>query len=683
MGGSMQLSRGTKLARYRIESLLGRGGMGEVYKAHDETLDRDVALKILRPELTTDPEPVLRFKREAKILSSLNHPHIVHVYDVGESEFGQYIAMEFVDGRTLREIGTLTTGGSQTLRYLVQVADALAKAHDSHIVHRDLKPENILVSRDGYAKVADFGLGKLIDRAGLNAPDSGLATADGIVMGTVGYMAPEQVLGKDVDARADIFAFGCILHEAFSGSRPFQGSSAFETMQKIVNTDAAHLPPTAPAELQSIVSHCMAKDPAQRYASIADVASDLRAVLQKTESGGGERTELLQQRAVSKVPRWFVFAAIAALIVFAGTVIVFRRISPVALPSPVAPQPPSRQSKVAYVPDSRAYDAYVHATVNISNENPVSNDKAIKLLQSAIALDPKFAAAYAQLARAYHIKSFFYKARADNERLEEEAQVAVEKALALDPNLAEAHLARGLVLWTHNNRFPHEEAVKSYKQALALNPGLDEAHHQLGVIYFHVGLFDKSWREIESTLQINPANTLARFRFGVIDAYRGHYDDALSIFKSTPLTKNPSLWAYQMANSLYRLGRTDEAWQMLDEFLKKYPNDEGGLGTSVKAMILADRGKRSEAEAAIHKAVSIGEGYGHFHHTAYNVATAYAMMKKPDEAIHWLQIAADDGFPCYPLYRDDDKLVNLRSDPRFIALLARLKSEMARFDRSF
>ncbi|HEX7421707.1 MAG TPA: protein kinase, partial [Thermoanaerobaculia bacterium] len=465
----MQLSRGTKLARYRIESLLGRGGMGEVYKARDEALDRDVALKILRPELTTDMEPVLRFKREAKILSSLNHPHIVHVYDVGESEFGQFIAMEFVDGRTLRELSTGTPAGSQTLRYLVQVADALAKAHDSHIVHRDLKPENILVSRDGYAKVADFGLGKLIEHTGLNAPDSGLATADGIVMGTVGYMSPEQVLGKDVDARSDIFAFGCILHEAFSGVRTFQGSSAFETMQKIVNTDAAQLPPTAPAELQAIVSRCIAKDPADRYVSIADVASDLRAVLQKAESGDVVRTELLQQRAVRNMPGWFVFAAVAALIVFAGAMIVSRRISPVTPAVPVAPQSTPIRSKAAYTPDSRAYDAYVHAKVNVSNENPVNNDKAIKLLEKAVSLDPKFALAYAELARAYHIKSFFYKARDENARLEEDAQVAVEKALALDPNLAEAHLARGLVLWTHNNRFPHEEAVKSYKQALALN----------------------------------------------------------------------------------------------------------------------------------------------------------------------------------------------------------------------
>ena len=679
----MQLPPGTKLARYRIESLLGRGGMGEVYKAHDETLDRDVALKILRPELTTDQEPVLRFKREAKILSSLNHPHIVHVYDVGESEFGQYIAMEYVDGRTLRDISRGMSADNQTLRYLVQVADALAKAHDSQIVHRDLKPENILVSRDGYAKVADFGLGKLIHHEDLNAPESVLKTADGMVMGTVGYMSPEQVLGRTVDARTDIFAFGCILHEAFSGVRPFQGSSAFETMQKIVDTDAAHLPPSAPAELQSIVSRCIAKEPAARYASIADVASDLRSVLQRIESGDVARTEQFRPAARKRNPAWTVAGAFAVLIVLAAAIVALRRPAPI-VPAAVRPkQPPQVASKAPYTPDGGAYDAYVHAKVNISNENPVSNDKAIKLLESAIALDPKFAAAYADLARAYHIKSFFYKGGAENARLEEDAQVAVEKALAIDPNLAEAHLARGLVLWTHNNRFPHEEAVKSYKQALALNPNLDEEHHQLGIIYFHVGLFDKSWREIEKTLQINPANTLARFRFGVIDAYRGQYDDAVSIFKSTPLTKNPPLWAYQMANSLYRLGRTAEASQMLDEFLKKYPNDEGGVGTSVKALILADGGKRSEAEAAIRKAITLGEGYGHFHHTAYNVATAYAMMNKPDEAMRWLQTAADDGFPCYPVYRDDVKLANLRGDPRFVALLARLKSDSARYDRTF
>jgi tetratricopeptide (TPR) repeat protein len=196
----------------------------------------------------------------------------------------------------------------------------------------------------------------------------------------------------------------------------------------------------------------------------------------------------------------------------------------------------------------------------------------------------------------------------------------------------------------------------------------------------HIGLLDKGWEEIERALAINPNNTLARFRFGVTNLYRAKYEDALAIFKSTPLEKNPLLWAFQTATALFQLGRNAEASDIIEKFLKDYPKDEGGLGTSVKAMILAKAGKEQEAEEAIQRAAEMGKSFGHFHHTAYNLASAYALLNKPEQSIKWLEVAADDGFPCYPLFENDANLNSLRKDERFIAFMAKLKRQWERYN---
>jgi tetratricopeptide (TPR) repeat protein len=294
----------------------------------------------------------------------------------------------------------------------------------------------------------------------------------------------------------------------------------------------------------------------------------------------------------------------------------------------------------------------------VANENKDDDEAAIKLLEQTVTDEPQYAAAWATLARAYNIKSFYFATSDDRKRLDQNAQVAVAKALAIDPNLAEAHFSRGLLLWTHASSFQHEQAIQSYKRAIELDPSSDESHHQLALVYLHIGLFDKAWAEIGKALDINPANTLARYRYGVIDLYRGKYEDAYNISKSTPLVKNPSLHESQAATILFRLGRIDEAEKIVDAYLSQYPQDEGGVVTSVKAMILAKRGREDESRTVINRAEELGKDFGHFHHTAYNIACAYAILGKPDKAIDYLQIAADDGFPCYPMFERDELLKN-------------------------
>ena len=329
---------------------------------------------------------------------------------------------------------------------------------------------------------------------------------------------------------------------------------------------------------------------------------------------------------------------------------------------------------------STSQDDYVRAKVLASSENKTDTEEAIKLLERAVTAEPTFAAGWASLARAYNIKAFYFASDTERKQLNENAEVAVEKALAIDPNLGEAYFVRGLLLWTHSKRFPHEQAIQAYQKALALNPKLDEAHHQLGLIYLHIGLFDKARAEISRALEINQGNTLARFRYGVIDLYRGKYDDAYAFFKSTPLEKNPALHAFQTATVLFQLGRADEATTIIDSYLQDYPNDEGGVGTSVKAMIFAKQGKTREAEDAIKRAEELGKNFGHFHHTAFNIASAYAMLKKADRAVEWLQLAADDGFPCYPLFDNDPNLTNIRQDPKFVSFMSKMKQQWERFN---
>src|SRR2546421_3180936 len=293
------LSSGTRLGRYEIRSKIGAGGMGEVYLAEDSQLHRKVALKILPVELTQNKDRLRRFELEAQSAAALNHPHIAHIYEIGEADGVHFIAMEFVDGLTLRQLfDELQTDLTKLLRHLQHAAEGLAKAHAAGIVHRDLKPDNIMVTRDGHAKVLDFGLAKLIETRRPADASSEVATAilphqsqPGMVIGTVGYMSPEQAQGKtnEIDQRSDIFSFGCILFEAVTGQKAFAGKDTVDSLNKIIREPFASitdLNPSAPADLQRIVRRCLAKDPEERYQTIKDVAIELKEVRREMKTAG-------------------------------------------------------------------------------------------------------------------------------------------------------------------------------------------------------------------------------------------------------------------------------------------------------------------------------------------------------------------------------------------------------------
>ena len=303
----MTLAVGTKLGRYEIRSQLGAGGMGEVYLAEDTRLDRKVALKILPAEVASNQDRMSRFVLEAKAAAALNHPNIAHVYEIDEIGGQHYIAMEFIDGQTLREcLHDRQTDLRKLLRYLQYVAEGLAKAHSAGIVHRDLKPENIMITRDGHAKILDFGLAKLIEPQGQKPRSEGglsseatavtaLQSTPGIIRGTAGYMSPEQAQGKtrDVDHRSDIFSFGCILYEAAAGRKAFEGRDLLDSLHRIVYAPTPLIKETnanAPDELQRIVRLCLAKDPEDRYQTIKDVVIQLKDVRRELQGAGIDTT---------------------------------------------------------------------------------------------------------------------------------------------------------------------------------------------------------------------------------------------------------------------------------------------------------------------------------------------------------------------------------------------------------
>jgi Tol biopolymer transport system component/predicted Ser/Thr protein kinase len=289
---------GRSLAQYRVTASIGAGGMGEVYRATDTRLGRDVAIKVLPAATAGHPERRQRFEQEARAASALNHPNILTVYDIGETDGTTYIAMELVDGKTLREL--LASGEplptKRLLDIAVQTAEGLAKAHAAGIVHRDLKPENLMVSKDGYVKILDFGLAKLTETVSQDAsalPTMIGATEPGTVMGTAGYMSPEQASGQPVDFRSDQFTLGAILYEMATGKRAFQRKTGAETLVAIIREEPesfGQLAPKAPAPIRWIVERLLAKDPEERYASTKDLARDLKSVrdhLSETSASGG------------------------------------------------------------------------------------------------------------------------------------------------------------------------------------------------------------------------------------------------------------------------------------------------------------------------------------------------------------------------------------------------------------
>ena len=316
-------------------------------------------------------------------------------------------------------------------------------------------------------------------------------------------------------------------------------------------------------------------------------------------------------------------------------------------------------------PNARALsqEAKVLAAHSSSHlEGRVNNPKVIALLEKAVKADPNFAEAYAELALAYVIRLFLYAP--EEKELEAKAYLAVERALSLKPNLPVAYLARGRLKWTPFNHFPHEDAINDFKHALALDPNLDEAHHYLGLVFVHIGLIEEARAEFKAAIALNPSNNGAQYRLGETLFYEGKFREARNVLETIDADFNPDLKEYQLGWAMFSSGQTEEAISRVQNYLQQHPGDRGGLLASVQAMMFAATGNHGEAEKKI-AAAQTRRGFGHFHHTEYNIACTYGLMNKTNKSVEWFEKATGDGFNCYPMFEKDRSLDSVRNDSRF------------------
>jgi class 3 adenylate cyclase/Flp pilus assembly protein TadD len=316
-------------------------------------------------------------------------------------------------------------------------------------------------------------------------------------------------------------------------------------------------------------------------------------------------------------------------------------------------------------PDARALfqEAKVLAAHSSSHlEGRVNNPKVIALLEKAVKADPDFAEAYAELALAYVIRLFLYAP--EEKELEAKAYLAVERALSLKPKLPVAYLARGRLKWTPFNHFPHEDAINDFKHALALDPNLDEAHHYLGLVFVHIGLIEEARAEFKAAIALNPSNNGAQYRLGETLFYEGKFREARNVLETIDADFNPDLKEYQLAWAMFSSGQTEEAISRVQNYLQQHPGDRGGLLASVQAMMFAATGNHGEAEKKI-AAAQTKRGFGHFHHTEYNIACTYGLMNKTNKSVEWFEKATGDGFNCYPMFEKDRSFDSVRNDSRF------------------
>jgi serine/threonine protein kinase len=700
---------GQQIQNYRIVRQLGSGGMGEVYLAEDIRLNRKVALKLLPPHFTVNPDRVRRFEREARAASALNHPNIVTIYEIGQSNSTNFIATEFVDGKTLRQLTnekpfTL----NETLNVIVQVADALSGAHAAGIVHRDIKPENIMIRRDGYVKILDFGLAKLTEQqatdADLETPTL-LQTNPGLVMGTVQYMSPEQARAKNVGVGTDIWSLGIVLYELLAGRVPFSGETPSHVMVSLMEDKLRPVKDltNVPEELDRFVTKALRKNRKERYQSAGQLARDLRGLKQKLEldSCGNEwlktvpskkdgvklpplapvatvsgahaaETVPLQSHQTSsaeypvreiKTHRTLAFATLAVLVCSAiGLTYFFRNRTTVNLSSKsatlfsaAASPSPNRGTK-----NEEAYRYYLQGKNLVNTRSGEADKKAIEYFEQAIRIDPNYAQAYAGLAYAYFGVAGMGggSPRIENEK----AKQAVKKALELDSTMGEAYAVRGIINAAYEWDFAAAE--KDLTTAIELEPNNDTAQWGHALLCANSGRFEQALKEIETAQTIAPGTARYERDRGRILYYWRRYDEAILQLTRT-IELRPDLggiWlsrSYEMkgdyAGAFEAFMKTQNDPQRIEAYRSAY---EAGGWQGVKRKFL---------EFSILDEEN-GRGVNN-----YQIAIAFAQLGEKEQAFAYLNKLLEERSWQIATFDVDPQVDPLRGDPRFNELLRRIR----------
>jgi len=758
---------GQTISHYRILEKLGGGGMGVVYRAHDERLQREVALKLLTVHIASHSQRWARILSEARSASALNHPGITTIYEVGEEGELLFIVMELVPGRSLREM--LRAGAIETralVRLAAQMSEALAAAHAHGVIHGDIKPENIMVLADGRVKLLDFGLARQMAEEALTV--SHLAThewlPDSQIAGTLAYMAPEKLSGESSDTRADLFSLGVLLYEMAAGRRPFPGPSAMALAAQVINDASPPLNGGArnvPAELARITFKLLEKKPESRYQSAHDVRVDLNNLARDLELGIMLPAAVAGKTAVAVLPfklltpnpeDEYLAVALADPVInrlSASGELLVRPMSAVmryakqvtdlmlvarelnvqllvdgsvqkfgqrlrvhvqawsvkdgsarlsgkydaevtelfelqdriaeALARALVPNAAPKTSGGPPTKNPIAYDLFLRARERMTRNNRWDTRTAIEMLENATALDAGFADAWAGLAEACVLMAVTFE---PGPKWMTRAERAVRRALALDRENMEAHIARGRMVWSPARKFQHRAALRALREALRRQPTNDQALSWQGCILLHIGLLSEAKECLTTALAVSPDDTFTLSFLAQTAFLGGQYEEAREWFARALSLDRANLWAnlFSPTVPLYA-GQLEQAAEAIRSASQVLPKDP--LLLSCEALLWAKRGDRRKAEQLIQKALHGEKSLLHTHHMMHMVAAAYGVLGKPQPALAWLRKASATGLPAYPSFRDDPHFESMQNNPQFLRFMADLKKECTSYQREF
>lgn len=752
---------GQTLGHYRVLAKLGEGGMGVVYRAHDERLERDVALKVLPTAALSDPTARARLLQEARLASKLSHPHICTIFDVAEEAMSAgspqailFIAMELVNGHSLSE--RLAAGGlppDEVMQYGLQVADALAHAHERGVVHRDLKCANVIITPEGRAKVLDFGLARRLEGQELEGVTRSLVslTAPNTVVGTLAYMAPEQLCGRPADARSDVWALGVMLHEMAAGERPFQGHTTFELSSAILREPPRPLPGRVPPALKALIARCLSREPRERYRN----AGELRAALEAAHAAPGaapiempakrsvavlpfanlstdpeneffadgitedviaqlskmraikviSRTSSMQFRKRELSPREIAAKLGVATLVEgsvrkAGTRVrivaelvdaetgeqlwaetydrqltdIFEIQSHVALSiaealkAKLSPTERVRIEAPAVAPVSiEAYQLYLQGRRYLVRYTEAEIQKAVEFLTRAIALEPGYSAAYAELGWVHIIRAMGHGAGAARPRDSYAlAREAVARALELDPQNGEAHGTLGAVKFMAD--FDWAGAEASFRRALELKPSDSFLFDACGLMYSAQERFDEALAMQRHARELDPLSGVHTSDLTTTLIRAGRYDEA--VVEARRLAEMDP--AFALAHStlgwaLIKRGEPAEGLHELEHAASLSPGNTLFLSQLGEGYgLTGDLPKAREMLARLHAMAETRFV------TPYHFAYIYTGLGEFEKAIDLLEVAVEERAGGAYGIKGSFLFTPLRTHPRFLALLRKI-----------